>query len=52
MPAADRRDRERVNVVVARLAQEDTAGVELMAAKLGHEPAAGFAVEPPAHELV
>src|SRR5947209_1558473 len=31
--------------------QEDTAGIELMAAQLGHESAAGAVEEPPAHQL-
>ena len=33
------------------LAQEDAARIELMAAQLGHQAAACFVVEPPAHQL-
>ena len=34
------------------LAEEDRAGVELVAAQLGHQAGAGLVVEPPADQLV
>src|SRR5262245_48299912 len=45
-------DGDRVDLVVAALAEEDAARVELVTAQLGHEPAAGLAIEPPADELI
>ncbi len=45
--AADAGDRQRV-----LLAQEDRAGVELVAAQLGHQAGAGAVVEPPVDQLV
>ena len=45
--AADAGDRQRM-----LLAQEDRAGVELVAAQLGHQAGAGAVIEPPVDQLV
>ena len=53
VPAADGRDRQRQGLfaVVAQAADEDARGVELVAAQLGHQAAAGAVPEPPANQL-
>ncbi len=63
VPAADRRDRERHDLgplllaelvlhFVVHRADEDAGRVELMAAQLGHQAAAGAVPQPPADQLL
>ncbi len=44
-------ERQRLLAVVAQAADEDARGVQLMAAQLGHQAAAGAVPQPPANQL-